>query len=95
MSCIKVNIGLLDLITQSAIISLWSRSPTLKVLDTTYHSTIKVRNVEKKMRVKCGLVCTLNTIKHLNIEPDVLWLMPENNFYGDVVVYSNVEWKVS
>lgn len=43
---------------------------------------------------RCGLVCTLRETFYLKVEPEMIWLLPENNFSEDVVVYSNVTWTI-
>lgn len=47
------------------------------------------------MTVTCGLVCSVNKTRYLNVEPKAIFLMPGNNFTDSVLVVSNVDWKVS
>lgn len=45
------------------------------------------------LKVTCGLVCTVNeSIKILEVQPDVIWLTPENGWSADINIISNVEW---
>lgn len=48
----------------------------------------------KPVEFRCGLVCTLGDAFYLNVEPELIWLLPENDFSEDVVVYSNVRWTI-
>lgn len=43
------------------------------------------------MKLRCGLVCTVSQAAYLRVEPDVIWLIPDS---AEVVVYSNVTWKI-
>ena len=47
--------------------------------------------IEKHLAVRCGIVCSL-VDAYLKVEADNIWLLPENDFTQDVVVYSNVKW---
>lgn len=45
------------------------------------------------LKVTCGLVCTVNeSIKILEVQPEVIFLTPENGWSADVNIISNVEW---
>lgn len=47
------------------------------------------------LKVTCGLVCTVNeSIKILEVQPDVIWLTPENGWSADINIFSNVEWLI-
>lgn len=46
------------------------------------------------MTVTCGLVCSVNKAHYLNVKPEAIFLMPGNNFTDNVLVISNVDWKV-
>lgn len=46
------------------------------------------------MTVTCGLVCSVNKTRYLNVKPETIFLMPGNNFTDNVLVMSNVDWKV-
>lgn len=61
-------------------------------------ASIKGRNLEaraslqeKHLAIRCGIVCSL-VDAYLKVEADNIWLLPENDFTQDVVVYSNVKW---
>ena len=47
------------------------------------------------LKMTCGLVCSTNRSRYLSVSPEHIWLMPGNNFKGDVLVTANVEWKVN
>lgn len=51
-----------------------------------------VERAAKPLEFRCGLVCSLGSAFYLNVEPESIWLLPENGFSQDVVVYSNVTW---
>lgn len=46
------------------------------------------------LKVTCGLVCSIGTARYLRVEPKHIWLMPDNNFSADVVIVSNVHWRI-
>lgn len=46
------------------------------------------------MKVTCGLVCSVNKVRYLNVEPKAIFLMPGNDFRDDVLVTANVDWLV-
>lgn len=50
--------------------------------------------LEGPLEFRCGLVCTVGGTPYLEVSPDVVWLLPENAFNADFVVYSNVTWKI-
>lgn len=56
--------------------------------------TISVERKGKPLDFRCGLVCTVGDAAYLRVAPDSIWLLPENDFSAEVVVYSNVTWKV-
>lgn len=45
-------------------------------------------------KMRSGLICTLSEAKYLKVEPQTIWLLPENNFNAEIVVYSNVTWRI-
>lgn len=49
---------------------------------------------EGPLEFRCGLVCTVGGTPYLEVSPDVVWLLPENAFNADFVVYSNVTWRI-
>ena len=49
---------------------------------------------DEQMAFTCGLVCSANDVYFLNVEPEFIWLLPENDFSEDVAVYSNVAWTI-
>ena len=48
----------------------------------------------KPLEFRCGLVCTIDQTRYLRVEPEMVWLLPDNGFSQDVVVYSNVFWTI-
>lgn len=46
------------------------------------------------LEFRCGLVCSVGAAAYLNVEPEFIWLLPGNDFSADVVVYSNVTWRI-
>lgn len=46
------------------------------------------------LEFRCGLVCSVGSAAYINVEPEFIWLLPSNSFSADVVVYSNVTWKI-
>ena len=53
-----------------------------------------VERIGEAMSFRCGLVCTVGAAAYLNVEPETLWLIPDNNFSTEVVVYANVRWRI-
>ena len=49
---------------------------------------------DEQMIFTCGLVCSTSEAFYLNVEPEYIWLLPENDFSEDVVIYSNVSWTI-
>ena len=47
-----------------------------------------------KIVVQCGVVCSINTDFYLRVSHENIWLIPENGFSQDVIIYSNVDWYV-
>ena len=43
---------------------------------------------------KCGIVMDVNSDFYLNVPTESIWLIPDNDFSQDVVVYSNVTWTI-
>ena len=50
--------------------------------------------VDGPITFRCGLVCSLEAVHYLRVEPQYIWLLPENDFSEDVAVYSDVSWTV-
>lgn len=46
------------------------------------------------MSFRCGLVCTVGSDFYLRVPQESIWLLPENDFSQDVVVYANVSWTI-
>lgn len=53
--------------------------------------TVHADRKGEPMKLRCGLVCTVGQAAYLRVEPDVIWLIPDS---AEVVVYSNVSWKI-
>ena len=43
---------------------------------------------------RCGLVCTVGSDLYLRVPQESIWLLPENDFSQEVVVYANVSWTI-
>lgn len=52
---------------------------------------INAYRVGNSIQFKCGLVCTVGQAAYLKVEPNVIWLLPDS---AEVVVYSNVSWRI-
>lgn len=46
------------------------------------------------MSFRCGLVCTVGSKFYLEVPTESIWLLPENDFSQEVVVYANVSWTI-
>jgi len=53
--------------------------------------SVSASRIGEPMKFRCGLVCSVNDGAYLRVEPDVIWLLPDS---ADVVVYSNVTWRI-
>lgn len=53
-----------------------------------------MERIGKPVEFRCGLVCSVSDDFYLNVEPEYIWLLPENDFSEDVVIYSNVRWTI-
>ena len=69
---------------------------SLKALVTLTSNVLKLQ-VYKSSNIgtlRCGVVCSIENAPYVLIPQECIWLMPENNNYGEIVVYSNIEWIV-
>ena len=55
---------------------------------------VGVRRRGEAMSFRCGLVCTSGSKFYLEVPNESIWLLPENGFSHDVVVYANVAWTI-
>lgn len=79
-SCLKVNINRVgELFTPSV-------NQVGEVMN------VSISRIGDSLSIRCGLVCSANETKYLRVPMDNIWLIPDNNFSQDVVVYSNVSW---
>lgn len=53
-----------------------------------------LKRKDKPVEFRCGLVCSYSQAAYLKVEPRTIWLLPENDFSADVVVYANVTWRI-
>lgn len=102
MSCLEVNVTLrptikvLSMVKNAMLKALASANERIRpVVYRLGHSpVIDVSNIGQ-IKARCGVVCSLVEVKpYINVSPDVIWLIPSNNFSQDVVVYSNVTWVI-
>lgn len=102
MSCLQVNITLEPII--KALVSI--KNTGIKVFTSNKsgihpivgrmgkHPIIGVSNIGG-LKVRCGVVCSLvEVLPYIEVEPEVIWLIPSNDFSQEVVVYSNVTWVI-
>lgn len=54
--------------------------------------SVSLSRIGDSLSVRCGLVCSVNDDSYLRVPIDNIWLIPDNGFSQDVVVYSNVSW---
>lgn len=55
---------------------------------------VSVSRVGTPLEIRCGLVCSVGSKFYLEVPTESIWLLPENNFSQDVVVYANVSWTI-
>ena len=46
------------------------------------------------IEIRCGLVCSIASDFYLKVPQESIWLLPDNDFSQDVVVYANVSWTI-
>lgn len=63
-----------------------------KVMDMMV--TFDGERVGEPLSFRCGLVCSTGSDFYLQVPQESIWLLPENDFSQDVVVYSNVTWVI-
>lgn len=68
---------------------------TISATRASAEKVVQANRICSRIKVNCGLVCSVNHALILKVEPEYIWLMESNNFTDDVVVWSNVEWHVS
>lgn len=56
--------------------------------------SVNARRIGSGINFRCGLICTVGEAAYLNVEPENIWLLPDNGFEAEVVVYSNVTWVI-
>lgn len=56
--------------------------------------TIITERIGEELSFRCGLVCSVSSAFYLDIPQESIWLLPENGFSQDVVVYANVKWTI-
>lgn len=56
--------------------------------------TVNAHRIGSGINFRCGLVCTVGQAAYLKVEPEYIWLLPDNDFEAEVVVYSNVTWVI-
>lgn len=55
---------------------------------------IASERADRSIEFRCGLVCSTNSRFYIDIPMEHIWLIPENDFSEDVVIYSNVSWTI-
>lgn len=55
---------------------------------------IAVERKTSPIEFRCGIVCSIEDKFYLKIPQEHIWLIPENDFSEDVVVYANVTWRI-
>ena len=53
---------------------------------------LRAHRIDEPLVTESQIVCGVASGYYLKIEPDVIWLNPENNFNVDVLVKSNTDW---
>lgn len=56
--------------------------------------SVNARRIGSGINIRCGLICTVGEAAYLKVEPESIWLLPDNGFEAEVVVYSNVTWVI-
>lgn len=52
------------------------------------------KRIDNPIEIRCGLVCSIASDFYLEVQPESIWLIPDNGFSQDVVVYANVSWVI-
>lgn len=67
---------------------------TARATGTGNKINLKTNRVGNGIAVSCGLVCSVNKVRYIRVEPKQIFLMPGNNFTDEVLIMSNVNWTV-
>ena len=69
----------------------------LKMTLTRKKEGLKVTMTRKgePLSFRCGIVCPISQGLHLRVPKEEIWLLPENDFSDEVVVYANVTWTIN
>lgn len=99
MGCLSVNLSRVDnakidvtLLRYPASLRAWRDNVEITIMRFGNASVITERR--SGLKITCGLICSINTAKHLRVEPKNIWLTPGNMFSDCVLVVGNIDWKV-
>lgn len=56
--------------------------------------SMTVERIGSPLSFRCGLVCSTSSDFYINVPTESIWLVPDNDFSQDVVVYANVSWTI-
>lgn len=57
--------------------------------------SVSVCSIEKDIEVFCSVLCTYDGSFFLNVNPNYVWLTPDELSSGDFEIYSNVIWSIN
>lgn len=72
----------------------WGEAMEIKAERACEMLSFGAERLGEQMSFRCGLVCTVGSEFYLRVSPQDIWLMPENGYSQDVVVYANVSWTI-
>jgi len=91
MGCINVKIALFKRVT-----------PIINKVNSIFNIQISRKNLVNvevaklnRFNVSCGLICSVNKSEYIILNKSILWLVPENNYSEELVIYSNTDWKIN
>lgn len=92
MSCLKVNVNKLNEPIAVNYTKLEEPKVSLFLSLLDVKGTITYKNPE--IHARCGIVCSISKDLFIRVPTRHIWLVPSNEFKGQAVVYSNVEWVI-
>lgn len=93
MSCISINLRRAD---QPIKVVSRRKGKPVHFTGVRYDlpARIGVERTGEPLEFRCGIVCSITDKFYLKVPQEQIWLLPENDWSQDVVVYANVTWRI-
>lgn len=78
-------------------ISAINQSKELEIVADKANESIvlKALFIKSSFNVVCSIVCSINKSWYLNVNPNVIWLTPEELASANFDIHSNVTWEIN